>query len=99
MRMNRLNIKAQILMTPIQVPTNPLKWATRVVTCFKDGFGIGSIEGRVAIQCVPSVELWVRRSPAAEGITKSETLGELPRSLRRYQLEKLMEGPQEEFHI
>lgn len=31
---------------------NPLKWQTRVVSCFPDakGVAIGSIEGRVAIQ-------------------------------------------------
>ena len=31
---------------------SPLKWQTRVVTCFTDakGFAIGSIEGRCAIQ-------------------------------------------------
>ncbi len=33
---------------------SPLKWQTRVVTCFNDasGFAIGSIEGRCAIQYV-----------------------------------------------
>lgn len=33
---------------------SPLKWQTRVVTCFADatGFGVGSIEGRCAIQYV-----------------------------------------------
>lgn len=34
--------------------TSPLKWQTRVVSCFPDnkGFAIGSIEGRVGIQYV-----------------------------------------------
>ena len=34
--------------------SSPLKWQTRVVTCFTDatGFAIGSIEGRCAIQYV-----------------------------------------------
>lgn len=34
--------------------TSPLKWQTRVVACFKDaqGFGVGSIEGRCAMQYV-----------------------------------------------
>jgi mRNA export factor len=33
---------------------SPLKWQTRVVSCFNDGtgFGIGSIEGRCAMQYV-----------------------------------------------
>ena len=33
---------------------SPLKWQTRVVTCFTDaqGYGIGSIEGRCAMQYV-----------------------------------------------
>lgn len=33
---------------------SPLKWQTRVVTCFNDatGFAVGSIEGRCAIQYV-----------------------------------------------
>jgi len=33
---------------------SPLKWQTRVVTCFTDGtgFAVGSIEGRCAIQYV-----------------------------------------------
>jgi len=33
---------------------SPLKWQTRVVTCFADGagFAIGSIEGRCAMQYV-----------------------------------------------
>jgi mRNA export factor len=33
---------------------SPLKWQTRVVSCFKDatGFAVGSIEGRCAIQYV-----------------------------------------------
>lgn len=34
--------------------TSPLKWQTRVVSCFADasGFAVGSIEGRCAIQYV-----------------------------------------------
>ena len=34
--------------------TSPLKWQTRVVSCFSDatGFAVGSIEGRCAIQYV-----------------------------------------------
>lgn len=34
---------------------SPLKWQTRVVSCFPNatGFAVGSVEGRVAIQCVP----------------------------------------------
>lgn len=39
-----------------QTITSPLKWQTRVVSCFTNspssGFAVGSIEGRVAIQCV-----------------------------------------------
>ena len=33
---------------------SPLKWQTRTVACFKDasGFGVGSIEGRCAMQYV-----------------------------------------------
>lgn len=33
---------------------SPLRWQTRVITCFPDGTGyaVGSVEGRVAIQCV-----------------------------------------------
>ncbi|KAG1177201.1 hypothetical protein G6F70_002846 [Rhizopus microsporus] len=38
--------------------TSPLKWQTRVVSCFADskGFAIGSIEGRVGIQYVDEKE-------------------------------------------
>lgn len=34
--------------------SSPLKWQTRVVSCFSDasGFAVGSIEGRCAIQYV-----------------------------------------------
>jgi mRNA export factor len=34
--------------------TSPLKWQTRVVSCFSDatGFAVGSVEGRCAIQYV-----------------------------------------------
>ncbi len=33
---------------------SPLKWQTRVISCFPTGtgFAMGSVEGRVAIQCV-----------------------------------------------
>jgi len=38
----------------LQTITSPLKWQTRVVSCFtaaqSNGFAVGSIEGRVAIQ-------------------------------------------------
>ncbi|TDL20802.1 WD40 repeat-like protein [Rickenella mellea] len=39
---------------PYRSQTSPLKWQTRVVTCFpsSDGYAVGSIEGRVAIQYV-----------------------------------------------
>lgn len=48
---------------PIITMDSPLKWQTRVVSCFQrqdppgsppapPGFAIGSVEGRVAIQCV-----------------------------------------------
>ncbi|OCB89411.1 WD40 repeat-like protein [Sanghuangporus baumii] len=37
--------------TPYRTSTSPLKWQTRVVSCFPsaDGYAVGSIEGRVAI--------------------------------------------------
>ncbi|QRV95179.1 poly(A)+ RNA export protein [Ceratobasidium sp. AG-Ba] len=40
--------------TVFRTITSPLKWQTRVVSCFHNGkgFGIGSIEGRVAIQYI-----------------------------------------------
>ncbi|KAG7089882.1 hypothetical protein E1B28_011517 [Marasmius oreades] len=42
--------------TPYKTITSPLKWQTRVVSCFtasqNSGFAVGSIEGRVAIQYV-----------------------------------------------
>lgn len=40
--------------TPYRTITSPLKWQTRVVSCFPaaNGFAVGSIEGRVAIQYV-----------------------------------------------
>ncbi|TBU32539.1 Poly(A)+ RNA export protein [Dichomitus squalens] len=40
--------------TPFKTLTSPLKWQTRVVSCFPsaNGFAVGSIEGRVAIQYV-----------------------------------------------
>jgi mRNA export factor len=33
---------------------SPLKWQTRVVACFPDakGFAVGSVEGRLGVQCV-----------------------------------------------
>ncbi|KAJ2978865.1 hypothetical protein NUW54_g11229 [Trametes sanguinea] len=40
--------------TPFKTLVSPLKWQTRVVSCFPsaNGFAVGSIEGRVAIQYV-----------------------------------------------
>ncbi|KAL9714273.1 RNA export factor gle2 [Leucoagaricus gongylophorus] len=42
--------------TPYKTMTSPLKWQTRVVSCFtasqNNGFAVGSVEGRVAIQYV-----------------------------------------------
>lgn len=42
----------------LQTMTSPLKWQTRVVSCFtasqNNGFAVGSVEGRVAIQWVCS---------------------------------------------
>ncbi|KAM5538505.1 hypothetical protein V8D89_007838 [Ganoderma adspersum] len=40
--------------TPFKTLSSPLKWQTRVVSCFPsaNGFAVGSIEGRVAIQYV-----------------------------------------------
>ncbi|KLO17102.1 WD40 repeat-like protein [Schizopora paradoxa] len=40
--------------TPYRTQQSPLKWQTRVVSCFPsaDGYAIGSIEGRVAIHYV-----------------------------------------------
>ncbi|KAH9945304.1 Poly(A)+ RNA export protein [Epithele typhae] len=40
--------------TPFKTLQSPLKWQTRVVACFPaaNGFAVGSIEGRVAIQYV-----------------------------------------------
>ncbi|KAJ2866417.1 RNA export factor gle2 [Coemansia aciculifera] len=40
--------------TPFETTESPLKWQTRTVSCFakKDGYSIGSIEGRVGIQYV-----------------------------------------------
>ncbi|KAG0255372.1 hypothetical protein BGZ95_005780 [Linnemannia exigua] len=40
--------------TPFKSMTSPLKWQTRTISCFPagNGYGIGSIEGRVAIQYV-----------------------------------------------
>lgn len=37
-----------------QTLTSPLKWQTRTIAVFPDagGYALGSIEGRVAIQCV-----------------------------------------------
>ena len=40
---------------------SPLKWQTRVVSCFtaspNGGFAVGSVEGRVAIQLVAFCDL------------------------------------------
>lgn len=42
--------------TPYKTMQSPLKWQTRVTSCFtaspSSGFAVGSIEGRVAIQWV-----------------------------------------------
>ncbi|GJE94513.1 WD40-repeat-containing domain protein [Phanerochaete sordida] len=40
--------------TPFKTMVSPLKWQTRVVSCFQsaNGFAVGSVEGRVAIQYV-----------------------------------------------
>ncbi|KAI0261482.1 WD40 repeat-like protein [Gloeopeniophorella convolvens] len=40
--------------TPFKTMTSPLKWQTRVISCFPsgNGFAMGSVEGRVAIQYV-----------------------------------------------
>ncbi|KAA1467303.1 WD40 repeat-like protein [Dentipellis sp. KUC8613] len=40
--------------TPYKTMMSPLKWQTRVVSCFptSNGFAVGSVEGRVAIQYV-----------------------------------------------
>ncbi|KAF9581413.1 hypothetical protein BGW38_001582, partial [Lunasporangiospora selenospora] len=40
--------------TPFKSITSPLKWQTRTIACFPNGsgYGIGSIEGRVAMQYV-----------------------------------------------
>jgi mRNA export factor len=46
--------------------TSPLKWQTRVVSCFSDatGFAVGSIEGRCAIQYVEDKDTrFVFRAP------------------------------------
>lgn len=44
--------------------TSPLKWQTRVVSCFSDasGFAVGSIEGRCAIQYVDDSNTRYERS-------------------------------------
>lgn len=40
--------------TPFESTESPLKWQTRSISCFnkKDGYAVGSIEGRVSIQYV-----------------------------------------------
>jgi mRNA export factor len=45
--------------------TSPLKWQTRVVSCFADasGFAVGSIEGRCAIQYVEEKDTRSAYSP------------------------------------
>ena len=42
------------ILTMEQTMQSPLKWQTRVVSCFPaaNGFAVGSVEGRVAIQYV-----------------------------------------------
>ncbi|KAF9443750.1 WD40 repeat-like protein [Macrolepiota fuliginosa MF-IS2] len=46
--------------TPYKTITSPLKWQTRVISCFtasqNSGFAVGSVEGRVAIQYVEESE-------------------------------------------
>jgi len=46
--------------TPYKTIVSPLKWQTRVVSCFtannKSGFAVGSVEGRVAIHFVEDKE-------------------------------------------
>ncbi|KAJ2708699.1 RNA export factor gle2, partial [Coemansia spiralis] len=39
---------------PFETAESPLKWQTRTISCFtkKDGYAIGSIEGRVGIQYI-----------------------------------------------
>lgn len=39
---------------PYKTMMSPLKWQTRVISCFPaaNGFAVGSVEGRVAIQYV-----------------------------------------------
>lgn len=48
--------------------TSPLKWQTRVVSCFTDatGFAVGSIEGRCAIQYVEDKDTRYRRCPLSQ---------------------------------
>lgn len=43
---------------PFKTMPSPLKWQTRVVSCFLNGtgFAVGSIEGRVALQYVNSTK-------------------------------------------
>ncbi|KAI0249139.1 Poly(A)+ RNA export protein [Lactifluus subvellereus] len=45
--------------TPYKTMMSPLKWQTRVISCFLNGtgFAMGSVEGRVAIQYVHSYSL------------------------------------------
>lgn len=49
-----LEIDIVMLNFLVQTIASPLKWQTRVISCFtaatNSGFAVGSIEGRVAIQ-------------------------------------------------
>ncbi|KAI9146779.1 Poly(A)+ RNA export [Paramyrothecium foliicola] len=50
---------------------SPLKWQTRVVSCFADsmGFAIGSIEGRCAFQYVEEKDSRCHRDPPLNNVT------------------------------
>lgn len=43
--------------TPVKTVESPLKWQTRVISCFpstiKPGYALGSIEGRIAYNVIP----------------------------------------------
>jgi mRNA export factor len=55
--------------------TSPLKWQTRVVSCFTDasGFAVGSIEGRCAIQYVDEKDTaYVLNPPKSKQCKKSD---------------------------
>ena len=62
---------------------SPLKWQTRVISCFptSTGFAMGSVEGRVAIQYVlipslqPSLMLYAFQRYVDEKDSQYEPLG------------------------